>query len=94
MAVRAAAGIGGGLVSALTSICQLLLPGKGRRRAASPPADQYVAMLRPVEALVTDEAFCPAERRYTLHAFLALGGRVCMDCRTITTDPTPPGGAQ
>jgi hypothetical protein len=82
-------------MSALTSICALLLPGKGRRRAARPPAaDQCIAMLRPVEALVTDEAYCPAERRQTMHAFLALGGRVCMDCRTLTTAATPPGGVE
>lgn len=79
-------------MSALTSICALFLPGKGRRRGA--PPDRYIEMLRPVEALVTDEAFCPAERRTTMHAFLALGGRVCMDCRTLTTDPTPPGGVE
>ncbi len=43
-----------------------------------------VALLRPVEALVTDLAYCPAEERDTLHCFLRTGGRVCMDCRHVT----------
>jgi hypothetical protein len=49
--------------------------------------------MRPQEAMVNDLAYCPAERRQTLHAFLRLGGRECWTCRTITMDPTPPGGA-
>ncbi|MET9098331.1 hypothetical protein [Streptomyces antibioticus] len=84
-------------MSALTSICQFLLPGKGRRRAAPPaarPADPYVGMLRPVEAMVNDIAYCPAEQRERLHAFLAGGGRVCWTCRTVTVEPTPPGGVE
>jgi hypothetical protein len=41
-------------------------------------------LLRPVEAMVNDWAWCPAEKRETLHAFLRLGGRECWDCRTVT----------
>ncbi|WP_330349241.1 hypothetical protein [Streptomyces sp. NBC_00582] len=84
-------------MSALTSLCQLVLPGKGRRRAARPPAkpaDPYVRMLRPVEAMATDIAYCPAEQTETLHAFLRMGGRICWTCRTLTMGPTPPGGVE
>ncbi|MFD4572058.1 hypothetical protein ACFWNK_01995 [Streptomyces sp. NPDC058417] len=38
----------------------------------------------PVEALVSDVAWCPVEEATRLHAFLATGGRVCWTCRTIT----------
>lgn len=92
MAGRAAARIGGGVVSLRDCLRQITKPGTGRRRAVH-PADPAVAMLRPVETLVTDEAYCPAENRITLHAFLRTGGRVCWTCRTVTTAPTPPGGA-
>lgn len=51
-------------------------------------------LMRPTEAMVNDLAWCPAEKRKTLHAFLALGGRQCWTCRTVTTDPTPPGGTE
>lgn len=74
-------------MSALSSLCQLVLPGKGRRRVARPPAkpaDRYARTLRPVEALVNDLAYCPVERRTTLHCFLRGGGRICWDCRTYT----------
>jgi hypothetical protein len=68
----------------------------GRHRGPRPaeataPAD---ALMRPVEATANDLAWCPAEERETLHAFLRLGGRQCWVCRTVTTDPTPPGGAE
>lgn len=54
---------------------------------------------RSTQATVDDIAYCPAEERNTLHAFLRLGGRVCWTCRTFTDHPpltsTPPqGGAQ
>ncbi|MEV5953761.1 hypothetical protein AB0M11_08280 [Streptomyces sp. NPDC051987] len=64
----------------------------GHHRGGHRPAPE--PMLRPTEALVSDIAWCPAERTERLHAFLATGGRVCWTCRTITTTPTPPGGAE
>lgn len=51
-------------------------------------------LMRPSEAMVNDMAWCPAEERDRLHAFLRTGGRVCWTCRTRTTGPTPPGGAE
>jgi hypothetical protein len=77
---------------------QLVRP-TGRRRAhrvveeTVPLAD----LLRPVEAMVNDTAYCPAEKRDRLHAFLATGGRVCWTCRTytdsrpLTSAPRPDG---
>ncbi|MFF7142323.1 hypothetical protein ACFZB5_13880 [Streptomyces nodosus] len=62
----------------------------GRHRAprhAAPAAPQQ--LLRPIEALDTFEAWCPAEQRTTLHARLRLGGAVCMDCRNPS--PAVPG---
>lgn len=70
-------------MSTLSMLCALVLPGKGRRRAAR-SADPHIAMLRPVKAPVSDLAHCPAEERTTLHAFLTTGGRVCWTCRTYT----------
>jgi hypothetical protein len=70
-------------VSALSSICQRFTRLGGRRPAA-PPVDPTAAMLRPVEALVNDLAYCPTEERERLHAFLATGGRICWTCRTFT----------
>ncbi|MBL1107381.1 hypothetical protein JK361_22705 [Streptomyces sp. 5-8] len=82
-------------MSLLSRIRHLTRPGTGRRRANHPRwTDETVAMLRPVEALATDTAWCPAERETTLHSFLRMGGRICLTCRTLTTDPTPPGGAE
>ncbi|WP_405554275.1 hypothetical protein [Streptomyces sp. NBC_01171] len=82
-------------MSLRTLLRQLRRPGSGRRRATGPqPTDQTVTMLRPVDALVTDEAWCPAEQQVTLHAFLALGGRICWTCRHLTMTPVPPGGAE
>jgi hypothetical protein len=56
-------------------------------------------LMRPEEAMVNDLAWCPAEERETLHAFLRLGGRVCWTCRTFTdhgplTSTTSRDGAQ
>ncbi|MDT0472973.1 hypothetical protein RM863_12650 [Streptomyces sp. DSM 41014] len=75
-------------MSLLLRLRRLVRPGTGRRRAATP-----AALLRPVDALVTDTAWCSAEERPTLHAFLRLGGRVCWVCRTYTAPTIPPGGA-
>lgn len=98
MAGRSSAGLGGAVVSALSSICAALLPGKGRRRSSA-PADRYVRGLRPVEALVKDDAYCPAERQVRMHSFLALGGRVCLSCHHLTvhgplTSTPPQDGGQ
>ncbi|PWI08354.1 hypothetical protein DIZ27_23230 [Streptomyces sp. NWU339] len=65
---------------------QIVAPnGKHRpRRLDSVPP---TAQPRPVEATettVNDTAYCPAEKRDRLHAFLRTGGRVCWTCRTVT----------
>lgn len=74
---------------------QLVRPS-GRRRAPRVIEERVplAVLMRPQEAMVNDLAWCPAEKRETLHAFLRLGGRECWTCRTITTDPTPPGGVE
>lgn len=63
--------------------------GHGRRRAGRTPrrvveAVPLAVLMRPTEAMVNDTAFCPAEERDTLHAFLRTGGRICWTCRTYT----------
>lgn len=79
---------------------QLVRP-TGRRRAPRPTEDTVplAALLRPTEAMSNDEAYCPAEERYRLHAFLRTGGRICWTCRTYTdsrplTSAPRPGGAE
>lgn len=57
--------------------------GKHRPRRVEETVPLAVLM-RPEEATVNDFAWCPAEQRKTLHAFLVLGGRVCWTCRTVT----------
>jgi hypothetical protein len=42
-------------------------------------------MLRPVECLDQFEARCPIERRRTLHVRFAMGGVMCLDCRSHLT---------
>ncbi|MFD4559006.1 hypothetical protein ACFWP5_32585 [Streptomyces sp. NPDC058469] len=73
-------------------------PGHRRKGTAHTPCPDYTVplrvLMRPTESLVNDMAWCPAEERETLHAFLRLGGRQCWTCRTVTVDPTPPGGAE
>lgn len=87
-------------MSPLARLRRIVQPGQGHRRkgtAHTPCPDHTVplrVLMRPTEALVNDIAWCPAEERETLHAFLRLGGRQCWTCRTVTTDPTPPGGAE
>lgn len=76
-------------MSPLARLRQFRAPGPGRRRAGHPshqivvpiPAD---APMTSVEALVSDTAYCPAEEKDTLHAFLRTGGRICWTCRTYT----------
>jgi hypothetical protein len=86
-------------VSPLARLRRIVQPGSGHRRKGThtPCPDHTVplhVLMRPTEALVNDIAYCPAEDRDTLHAFLRLGGRQCWVCRTVTMDPTPPGGAE
>ena len=72
-----------------------LFRGLGRHRPGrlgETASDPVIA--RPAEAMVNDLAWCPAEERETLHAFLRVGGRQCWTCRTVTVDPTPPGGVE
>ncbi|GAQ52115.1 hypothetical protein [Streptomyces acidiscabies] len=80
-------------MSFLNCLRQIAKPGTGRRRVAGPPAkpaDPTVKLLRPVETLVSDIEYCPAEKRPTLHAWLRTGGRICWTCRTYTeTGPLP-----
>jgi hypothetical protein len=78
---------------------QLVRPA-GRRRAPRVIEEQVPlnVLMRPTEAMSNDEAWCPAEERYRLHAFLRTGGRVCWTCRTYTdhgplTSAPHPGGA-
>ncbi|RMB85596.1 hypothetical protein [Streptomyces shenzhenensis] len=88
----------------LTRLRQVVQPGTGHRRATRRPrrAEEtvpLVVLMRPTEAMVNDLAYCPAEERTTLHAFLRTGGRVCWTCRTrtlhdpLTSTPTT-GGAE
>lgn len=86
-------------MSPLARLRRIVQPGPGHRRkgARTGCPEETVplrTLLRPVEAMVNDVAYCPAEERERLHAFLATGGRVCWTCRTVTTDPTPPGGVE
>ncbi len=67
--------------------------GRHRPRRLGEAAPEPV-IARPTEAMVNDLAWCPAEERQTLHALLTTGGRVCWTCRTVTLDPTPPGGVE
>jgi len=96
VADHADAGSGGDLVSPLARLRRIVQPGPGHRRAGRPRPVKPTPtnLMRPEEAMVNDLAYCPAEERETLHAFLRLGGRQCWTCRTVTTDPTPPGGVE
>ncbi|MEU6496413.1 hypothetical protein ABZ890_39555 [Streptomyces sp. NPDC046984] len=79
---------------------QIIAPNghhRGRRRLeeTTPPTP----LLRPIEAMANDIAYCPAEERERLHAFLTTGGRVCWTCRHFTphgpfTSTPPSGGAE
>lgn len=92
MAGRAAARGGGDVVSPLAILRRIVKPA-GHHRAPR-ETGRIRSLMRPAEALVNDTAWCPVEERERLHAFLRTGGRVCWTCRTVTTDPTPPGGAE
>ncbi|MGA5506860.1 hypothetical protein [Streptomyces umbrinus] len=78
---------------------QIVAPaGKHRPRRVQETVTLNVLM-RPEESLVNDEAWCPAEQRFTYHAYLRMGGRVCWTCRwkteSDTLNPTAtPGGAE
>lgn len=85
----------------LRSVCravrQVIAPeGKHRPRRVYEKVPLRVLM-RPEEAMVNDVAYCPAEMRDRLHAFLTTGGRVCWTCRTYTDHgplTSTPGGAE
>lgn len=86
-------------MSPLARLRRIVQPGHGhRRKGTHTPFPGHTVplrvLMRPAEAMANDVAYCPAENRQRLHAFLATGGRVCWTCRTVTTDPTPPGGAE
>lgn len=75
-----------------------LLP-TGRHRAPRTETVSLDELLAPREALVTDVAWCPAERQEHVHVFLTTGGRVCCSCRELTphaplTSTPPAGGAR
>lgn len=93
-------------MSPLARLRRIVQPGHGHRRkgahtgagcpeatvrlsALARPGDE---LLRPTEAFVQDIAYCPVEEAERLHVFLATGGRMCWTCRSVTVDPTPPGG--
>ncbi|MEU6229952.1 hypothetical protein [Streptomyces sp. NPDC047042] len=87
-------------MSPLAYLRRMVAQGNGHHRITKPTldaptksADPTDDLLRPTEAMVSDWAWCPVEATDRLHAFLTTGGRVCWTCRTVTTDPTPPGGA-
>lgn len=76
-------------MSALARLRLIAQPGHGRRRAGRRPqrvveAVPLAVLMQPTEAMVNDLAFCPAEEKQTLHAFLRTGGRICWTCRTYT----------
>ncbi|NUR64374.1 MAG: hypothetical protein HOQ47_01325 [Streptomyces sp.] len=87
-------------MSPLARLRRIVQPGHGHRRKGARTTgcpEETVplrVLMRPTEAMVNDIAWCPAEERETLHAFLRLGGRQCWTCRTVTVDPTPPGGVE
>lgn len=77
---------------------QILAPAGKHRPQPVQETVPLAVLLRPAEAMVNDQAWCPAEERQTLHAFLRTGGRVCWTCRTYTghgplTSTPPRGGA-
>lgn len=68
----------------LRALRQIVAPaGKHRPRRVQETVPLAVLM-RPEEALANDEAWCPAEKQFRLHAFLRTGGRVCWTCRWVT----------
>lgn len=77
-------------MSPLARLRLIAQPGHGRRRAGRRGPRRVVepvtlnVLMRPTEAMVNDLAFCPAEEKETLHAFLRTGGRICWTCRTYT----------
>ncbi|MGD1219972.1 hypothetical protein AB9Q10_16265 [Streptomyces krungchingensis] len=77
------------------AVRQVIAPA-GKHRPHRPVEETVPlrVLMRPSESTVNDIAWCPAEETDRLHAFLRLGGRMCWTCRTVTNDPTPPGGVQ
>ncbi|MFC8986898.1 hypothetical protein [Streptomyces sp. NPDC057115] len=80
-------------------VARLLPTGRHRAPRTAEETVPLAELLAPREALVTDVAWCPAERAEQVHVFLALGGRVCCSCRGLTphgalTSVPPAGGAR
>lgn len=71
-------------MSPLRALLQLVRPGGRHRTRRVHETVPLAVLMRPTEATVNDIAYCQAEERNTLHAFLRLGGRVCWTCRTFT----------
>lgn len=63
---------------------QVVAPAGKHRPRHGVETVPLAVLMRPDESMVNDVAYCPAEERKTLHAFLRLGGRVCWTCRTFT----------
>ncbi|MFD8805621.1 hypothetical protein [Streptomyces sp. NPDC059597] len=59
-----------------------------RTTPATTPARHRAGLVRPMEALTQREQWCLAEHRPTLHVQFALGGAMCLDCRTQLTGGT------
>lgn len=79
---------------ACRALRQVVAPAGRHRPHRVEETVPLAVLLRPDETTVTDIAWCPAEERETLHAFLRLGGRICWTCRTFTDhgplNSTPP----
>ena len=80
-------------------VARLLPTGRHRAPRTVHETVSLDELLAPREALVTDVAWCPAERQEHVHVFLALGGRVCCSCQGLTphgalTSVPPAGGAR
>lgn len=72
----------------LRSVCravrQVIAPAGKHRPHRVEETVTLPVLMRPAEAMVNDTAWCPAEQRNRLHAFLRTGGRMCWTCRTYT----------
>ncbi|MGW2933979.1 hypothetical protein ACWDA7_19495 [Streptomyces sp. NPDC001156] len=98
--LTALTGLGTAVAVGLVAVARTWPHPSGRHRARRAADTSWRRpLLRPQEAMANDVAWCPAERRTTMHAFLRLGGRQCWDCRHITphhplTNTPTAGGAE